>query len=422
MELEYQHQLLVAENRKRREPPRRQRRRKRWWVRPWLTPARRLEYGHYNRLMQELRVEDENSFTNYVRMPPQMFDELLQRITPVIQRQHTRLRPPLEAGLKLALTLRHLATGDRYPTLHYDFRCGRINVGVIVQEVCQAIIQELKDEVMPLPRTQEDWKAISQQFQDRWHVPHALGALDGKHIALKKPPKSGSLYYNYKGFFSVVLMALVDADYKFIWIDTGGQGRQSDGQIFGASKLKECIDDHTINFPDEEPLPNDDKDTPYFILGDDAFALRTFLMKPYSRRGLSDEMMVANYRISRGRRVVENGFGIMANRWRCFLGTLEQHPNTVRTLVETAVLLHNLMRIRFPAIGNTEVDHQDGNHNIIPGAWRADMQMHEVPHPYARNRDHQMAKIQRDYLTAYFNSAAGSVPWQERLAGLKNQV
>ena len=149
MELEYQHQLLVAENRRRREPPRRQRRRKRWWVRPWLTPARRLEYGHYNRLMQELRVEDENSFTNYVRMPPQMFDELLQRITPVIQRQHTRLRPPL------------------------------------VQEVCQAIIQELKDEVMPLPRTQEDWKVIAQQFQDRWNVPHAMGALDGKHIALK---------------------------------------------------------------------------------------------------------------------------------------------------------------------------------------------------------------------------------------------
>ena len=75
----------------------------------------------------------------------------------------------------------------------------------------------------------------------------------------------------------------------------------------------------------------------------------------------------------------------------------------------------------FPPL-ETEVDHEDDNHNIIPGAWRADMQMHEVPHPYARNRDHQMAKIQRDYLTAYFNSAAGSVPWQERLAGLKNQV
>ena len=64
-------------------------------------------------------------------------------------------------------------------------------------------------------------------------------------------------------FFSVVLLALVDADYKFIWIDTGGEDHQSGGQLFGASELKECIDDNTINFPDSHPLANDDRDIPY---------------------------------------------------------------------------------------------------------------------------------------------------------------
>ena len=71
------------------------------------------------------------------------------------------------------------------------------------------------------------------------------------------------MYYNYKGFFSVVLLALGDADYKFIWIGTGGDGHQSDGQLFGDSDLKQCIDNQTINFSDDDPLPNDDKDTPY---------------------------------------------------------------------------------------------------------------------------------------------------------------
>ena len=69
LEMEYEDQLLIARRRLLR---RRRRRAPRWWVRPWLTPARRLEYGHYNRLMQELRVEDENAFANYVRMPPHM--------------------------------------------------------------------------------------------------------------------------------------------------------------------------------------------------------------------------------------------------------------------------------------------------------------------------------------------------------------
>ena len=94
LELEYQHQLLIARRRLLR---RRRRRAPRWWVRPWLTPARRLEYGHYNRLMQELRVEDENAFANYVRIPPHMFDELLNRIRPVIQRRDTHMRPALDA-------------------------------------------------------------------------------------------------------------------------------------------------------------------------------------------------------------------------------------------------------------------------------------------------------------------------------------
>ena len=65
----------------------------------------------------------------------------------------------------------------------------------------------------------------------------------------------------------MVLLALVGADYTFIWIDTGEEGHRSDGQLVGASELKECIDDNTINFPDSDPLPNDDRDTPYYILG-----------------------------------------------------------------------------------------------------------------------------------------------------------
>ena len=141
-------------------------------------------------------------------------------------------------------------------------------------------------------------------------------------------------------------------------------------------------------------------------------------MKPYGRRGLDNDMMVANYRISRGRRVVENGFGILANRWRCFLGTLEQGPDVVRLLVETGVILHNLLRIRLPSIANAEVDREDEDHNTIPGAWRGDQQVEEIPQPQAPNRDNRVDKVMRDYLKAYFNSEAGSVPWQERLAGM----
>ena len=88
----------------------------------------------------------------------------------------------------------------------------------------------------------------------RWNVPYALGALDGKHVALKKPKNSGALYHNYKGFFSIVMLALVDGQYKFRWVDVGTAGSCSDAQIFNACQLKRRIEDGRIGFPDPAPI------------------------------------------------------------------------------------------------------------------------------------------------------------------------
>ena len=81
--------------------------------------------------------------------------------------------------------------------------------------VCRAIIEEFLNENLTCPTTSEAWTEMEKEFRLRWDVPHAIWALDGKHVNIRKPPKSGSLYHNYKGFFSVFLMALVDAEYRF---------------------------------------------------------------------------------------------------------------------------------------------------------------------------------------------------------------
>ena len=93
---------------------RQQGQRRRLWFRPWLGHVRRRQFGLYNQLMFELRAEEPKSCCNFMRMPPEMFDEILLRVRPRITKQHTLFRAPSEPGMKLAITLRYLASGAKY--------------------------------------------------------------------------------------------------------------------------------------------------------------------------------------------------------------------------------------------------------------------------------------------------------------------
>lgn len=79
------------------------------------------------------------------------------------------------------------------------------------------------------PDSEEEWYELAQDFERKLNFPHAIGAIDGKHVMLQAPVNSGTEFYNYKHFFSIVLIALVDADYCFRYVDVSCQGRLSEG-------------------------------------------------------------------------------------------------------------------------------------------------------------------------------------------------
>lgn len=183
------------------------------------------------------------------------------------------------------------------------------------------------------PTTLEGWKVIQNGFEKRWNFPNCCGAIDGKHVDIMAPQHCGSLYFNFKKKNSIVLFALVDHDYNFTYINVGSNGSASDGGIFRSSALYNALEENVL--PDNG-----------FIIGDDAFPLKSYLLKPYSRlpRNLTYAEKIFNYRLSRTRRIVESTFGILRSKFRIYENLIACSVEVAERLIRTTCALHNWLR------------------------------------------------------------------------------
>lgn len=161
-----------------------------------------------------LEIHQTDEWKNYMRMDKYLFTALLQEIEARIKKQDTFCRKAIPPAERLAVTIRFLATGESYTSLHTQFNMGVSTICEIVPEVCIAIYDCLKSEYMTVPSNEESWRATSDLFFQKWQFPNCIGALDGKHVVIRKPHHAGSMYHNYKGNESIVLMAIADANYK----------------------------------------------------------------------------------------------------------------------------------------------------------------------------------------------------------------
>lgn len=100
-----------------------------------------------------------------------------------------------------------------------------------------------------MPTTPLEWLVLVQQYDTLWNFLHCLGALDGKHVLIQSLKKSGSDFYNYKNLFNIVLFAVVNAKYNFMYVNAGCQGRISSSGVFNNSELCKRITNKTLNIP-----------------------------------------------------------------------------------------------------------------------------------------------------------------------------
>ncbi|KAK3909529.1 Protein ANTAGONIST OF LIKE HETEROCHROMATIN PROTEIN 1 [Frankliniella fusca] len=267
----------------------------------------------------------------------------------------------------------YLASGDSQKSLSYEFLISPSTISGIVLETCNTLWDVLVGEVFIVPSA-ENFATIAHDFETIWNFPNAIGALDGRHCEIQNFPGQGTDYFNYQSYFSMVLLAMCDAKYKFTFVDIGGRGRLRWAGSFTPVKL------------------------------------------------------------SRARKVIENAFGIMTARFRILRRCLVASEPTVRAVISAVVVLHNYLVLneeKLPAdrrryLPEGFADHENNGHRV-PGRWRAeaggrDDLLQPVRHPIGvafggeeeRGYGREEAEVVQRQYCDYFLSPQGRVPWQWR--------
>lgn len=223
----------------------------------------------------------------------------------------------------------------------------------------------------------------------------------------------------------MVLMAVCDADYKFIYIDVGAMGQCSDGGVWKRCSLYADMNDdnNPLQIPPPDVIGGMEEPTSYYLVGDDAFPLSTNLMKPYGGGGLSKKQRIYNYRLCRGRRIIENTFGIMCTKFQIFHKAIRMMPLGVERVITAFAALHNYMRVE---CGKTymlsdAVDRYE-NGQEIAGAWRQLAPAMQSIQPLSGRNTYVRAKNMRDSLSNYFVTKEGEIEWQYARAYVENMV
>ncbi|XP_068200697.1 uncharacterized protein [Palaemon carinicauda] len=226
-----------------------------------------------------------------------MFHDIVEQVMSYLEKKLIFLRKPLEPALKVR---------SGWPTN---------TISCFVPHVSKAIVAAYGDRVLKMPGTAEEWWNVARKFLEKWNFTNTIGAIDGKHVRIKNPPCSGSWSFNYKKYYLMVMLSVANGDYSFLYMEVGDVGSESDRGMFAQSELVDMLNNNKANLPPQEPLPVDPRQTPvpYFMLADDDFTLKPYMMKLYPIRKLTHDERIYNCRVSKAQRVVENASVIMAN-------------------------------------------------------------------------------------------------------------
>jgi hypothetical protein len=255
-------------------------------------------------------------------------------------------RETLSAAKCLAITLEWLAHGVPFNVLARTYDVGKTTVVNVVHQVVKVLHRHLVPHTIHFPTSQE-LPGVIDRFSHLCRLPGCCGALDGTFMRIERPRVSGEAYYCYKKHFAIIILACVDADGYFTFIDAGNPGSLGDAWVWNGSALKRKIEQRDLLvWPEGVPQMRTAAGYVYgpYIVADSAFALSEFIMKCYETDNPTAQQFRFNFATIRTRRVVENAFGHLKGRWRILNNSRLSVPRWAGTVATVCCALHNVAK------------------------------------------------------------------------------
>lgn len=272
---------------------------------------------------------DDTTFARHFRLNKAQFTFLLTQLQEKnINKEHSQGVQPVPMTKKVLLFLWYMANQNSFREISDKFD--------VSQSSAHRIVVELLDTLCTMGHTFISWpnafeKASSTAaFQRICGLRDIIGAIDGCHIRIQRPPIRGGDYINRKSYYSILLQGIVDERGRFIDVFAGPPGRVHDARMLRSSKFFQVWQDKMGN---------------YQLLGDSAYIGQAFpfVLTPKRDNGaLTEADEQRNAEISRGRVIVEQAFGCLKCRWRRLRDVQNTRTDVVVMIILAACFLHNL--------------------------------------------------------------------------------
>lgn len=278
-----------------------------------------------------------------------------------------------------------------------------------------------------MPTEEKEWLDIADTFERKWNFSHCAGAFSARHIAIDEPLNNGTIFLNHKGFHSILLIAVVNANYEFMYFDVGMNGGCDKYYMYTATSFFEVMIDDNMNLPKDSLLPGTDVSVPYVFVADTDYVIEN-IMRPYSLENITYEEKIFNYRFSRAKRVADNAFGVLFERFGVLHKNIYINERDLNSVGVACCALHNyLAKTNEEYIPRESLDIEDEvNQRFQTASWRLKREegvdwedthpLLSVPKGLEEFPDTK-GKLVREKFMKYFNNE-NKLPFQEQMANV----